>query len=137
MTRLDFTVSGEPQGKGRPRMTRAGHAYTPAKTRSREALIAYHAQQAMAGRPLVEGPVRVSIVATFAVPASWSKRKRSDALSGLLRPTKKPDFDNIAKLVDAINGIAWLDDAQVVEGHVSKVFGDAPSTRFVVEEVCP
>jgi len=125
------------EGKGRPRMTRQGHAFTPAKTRNREAHIKLCAQQAMGDRPLIEGPVRLSILATFDVPASWSKRKRSDALSCLTRPTKVPDCDNIAKLADALNGVVWADDKQVVELRVSKIYGSAPSTSFRVEEITP
>lgn len=134
MTRLDFTVSGEPQGKGRPRMTKQGHAYTP---RNREALIALHAQQAMAGRPLIEGPVKLTIVATFPIPKSYTKGKRLAAECNAIRPTSRPDVDNIAKLADALNQVVWLDDKQVVELRVGKFYGGAPSTQFIVEEICP
>ena len=137
MTRLDFTVAGDVQGKGRPRFNRkTGRAFTPKKTETRETLIAYHAQQAMAGRPLIEGPVAVSIVATFPIPKSWAKGKRLAASHNVIRPGA-PDVDNIAKLQDAMNKVVWLDDRQVAELRVSKVFGAAPSTRFIVEELLP
>lgn len=133
---VEFTVAGPPRGKARPRFARAtGHAYTDEATRNYEATLRLIAQQAMAGRPPLDGPVRLVVTATFEVPSSWSQRKRSAALGGALYPTVKPDFDNIAKLTDALNGVVWSDDKQVVEGVVCKVYGVAPMTRFFVEEI--
>ncbi|EJS3803366.1 RusA family crossover junction endodeoxyribonuclease, partial [Pseudomonas aeruginosa] len=71
-----FTVPGEPQGKGRPRIGRVGaHArmFTPAKTVAYEGLVAMAAQQAMAGRPLITRPCLIEIWMYHQVPASWSK----------------------------------------------------------------
>jgi Holliday junction resolvase RusA-like endonuclease len=132
---IAFTVAGPPKGKGRPRVARSGHVYTPEATRNYEALLRLVAQQAMAGRPPLDGPVRVTITATFAVPASWPRKRREAALSGAVFPTVKPDFDNCAKLCDGINGVVWLDDKQVIDGRVIKIYGDAPSTRFEINEL--
>ncbi len=133
---IDFTVNGAPKGKGRPRFARAtGHAYTPTPTVNHEALIRLHAQLAMHGGAPIAGPIALTITATFAVPASWSKKRRAAALNGTTRPTTKPDFYNCAKLCDALNGVVWLDDKQVVDGRVVKVYGEQPGTRFVIEQL--
>ena len=51
---------------------------------------------------------------------------------GKERPTRKPDFDNIGKIIcDALNGIAYRDDAQIVDALVRKFYSDTP--RVIVE----
>ena len=127
----------EPVGKGRPRFTRSGHAYTPARTRAAERQIAIAARSRMAGKPPASIPLRVSVTAVFPIPKSWPKAKREAAEAGTLAPTVKPDVDNIAKLVDALNGIVFEDDRQIVELSVLKAYGPEPSLSFVVQEWRP
>ena len=127
-----FTIPGEPQGKARARTCRNGHSFTPEKTVLYENLIkTEYARQCGNSRFTVgkDGktpvPVEVGIAAYYGVPKSYSKRKSAEALEGALLPTKKPDADNIAKVVcDALNGIAYIDDTQVVCLKVVKAFGD-------------
>lgn len=127
---------GEPRGKGRPRFVRAtGHAFTPARTRSYESALRLAAQDAMDGAAPLDGPLRVSVEAHFPVPASWSHKKRSAALLGVTRPTTRPDWENIAKMLDAFNEIVWRDDKQVVEGAISKHYSDRPRLRVEVQPV--
>ena len=136
MSTVAFMVPGQPQGKGRPRVGKvAGHVrmFTPPKTESYEALIALFAHQAMQGRPLIAGPVRVTVDLVFAIPASWSKKKRAQAEQGAIWPTTKPDVDNVLKAVcDAINGVVWVDDVQIVHLTANKVYGAAPGVRVFV-----
>jgi Holliday junction resolvase RusA-like endonuclease len=137
--KVTFTVPGEPQGKGRPRATiRAGHAatYTPEKTRSYEGVIAVAAQGAMRGRQPFAGACAVDLDILVSVPASWSQRKRAQALNGVLWPTKKPDVDNVEKAIfDAMNGIVWRDDVQVVDVVKRKRYAETPGVRVVVAEI--
>jgi Holliday junction resolvase RusA-like endonuclease len=136
-----FSLSGEPNGKGRPRIsTRNGmvRAYTPEKTRNYSAALRMAAQTAMEGRKPFEGPVKVIVFAMFGVPASFSKKKRERALDDLnltMYPTKKPDIDNIAKHFDALNGIVWTDDKNVVSCHIYKRYDECPELQIIVEEV--
>ena len=128
---IDFTVPGQPYGKGRPRAgkTRAGKVvlYTPEKTVSYEYLVAIVAQQAMKGRPLLTGPVDVFMSISLEIPASWSKLKQQRALAGQIRPTTKPDIDNVEKAIyDAVNGIVWKDDVQVVDVAKRKQYSLTP-----------
>src|SRR6185295_6108160 len=116
-------LQGDPRGKGRARFSRkTGHAYTPAETVSYEGALRVLAQQAMAGKPPLEGPVCVDVVAYFAIPGSWSNKKKRQAEIGVIHPTKKPDWDNLAKVTDSLNGVVWRDDTQVVSGRVLKVY---------------
>lgn len=132
---LGFSIDMEPVGKGRPRYTRAGHAYTPKKTRAAELTIATAARAFMKDRKPFPGPVSVRLTAVFPVPKSWSKRKREDAGAGLIAPTVKPDADNLAKLVlDALNGIVFQDDKQVVDISLTKRYDAAPALLIRVEE---
>lgn len=136
---ITFTVPGEPQGKGRPRAFRAGRGvrmYTPAKTEAYEQAVATAGRQAMAGREPMVGPLAVDLMAVVSVPASWSKKRRAAALEGLELPAKKPDADNVAKAIaDGLNGIAYGDDAQVVELRVRKRYGEVPGVLVEIRGI--
>lgn len=126
-TELLFRVNGIPQGKARPRFTKAGRSYTPANTRRYEADVREAALKAAAIQGYTKADkhaaLAVSITAWFPVPASWPKKKRAAAMSGDIYPTAKPDADNIAKaILDALNGIAYHDDKQAVEVLVTKQY---------------
>lgn len=134
-----FTVHGEPQGKGRPRFsTVAGHvkARTPDQTVVYENLIKTEFL-GQCGRMKFsdEAMLDVRIFAYYAVPKSASKKKRAAMLSHKIRPTKKPDFDNIGKVVcDSLNGIAYRDDAQIVDSMVRKFYGETPMVVITIQE---
>jgi Holliday junction resolvase RusA-like endonuclease len=128
-----ITLVGEPKGKGRPRFTRLGRAYTPAKTRSYEAALRYAAQEAMDGRPPFEGPLRLEVTAWLPIPTSWSGKKQKQAAAGELRPTTRPDFDNYLKALDALNEVVWRDDAQVVTQSFAKFYSVQPKLVVIVE----
>lgn len=119
-------------GKGRPRFTRAGHTFTPEKTANYETLIRLAFMQNFPDFTPIETPVCIYMFAYFAIPKSFSKKKREQALNGEIRPTKKPDTDNIAKMKDALNGVAWLDDKQVVEDMVKKFYSDTPRLEIEI-----
>lgn len=137
-TILKFTVRGEPQGKGRPRVVRNGlvtRTYTPEKTAVYENLIRLEYQQKYGDVCIVDKCLQVSITAYFAVPKSAGKRKRVQMLSGTLLPGKKPDCDNIAKCVcDALNGIAYRDDSQIVDLRVIKRYAVMPQIDIEITE---
>ena len=87
----------------------------------------------MRGQKPLEGPVRVEIMAFLPVPASWSGKSKLAALTGDIRPISKPDYDNIGKIVgDALNGIVWRDDAQIVEAVTRKVYAESPRLEIQV-----
>lgn len=119
---IKFTIPGRVGGKGRPRaVVINGNAriLTPAKTRSTEAMVREFAANAMAGGPLLEGALQMFLVIWLERPKSWSRRKVAESPF----PTGKPDLDNVVKLIgDALNGIVWHDDSQIVDLHVARRF---------------
>ena len=133
-----FIVYGEPVGKGRPRFAKRGNfvsTYTPQKTKTYEDEIRIMARAAMGSSEPLDTPVTVAIYIRVGIPASYSKQKRKDALAGTIKPTKKPDLDNIAKaFLDAMNEIVYLDDKQVVGLHVTKVYAETPAVEVMVTE---
>lgn len=133
---IDFIVYGQPQGKGRPRVGRAGahvRMFTPQKTLAYEGLVAHCGAVAMAGQPLVEGPVELRMLIDVQIPASWSKKKQAQALAGEILPTTKPDVDNVIKAIgDGLNGVVWKDDVQITDVITRKRYAEKPQVRVMV-----
>jgi Holliday junction resolvase RusA-like endonuclease len=126
-----FVIPGNPFAKQRPRFSRkSGRAFTPAETVSFERTVGQIAMQHFP-RP-IEGPVKLTVWATFVPPQSWSKKKTAETLH---RPhIQRPDLDNIAKAIaDGLNRIAWADDGQIAEMSVRKVWGLTAQTVVTVE----
>ena len=130
---VTFTIPGQPQGKGRPRVGKIGqHArlYTPGKTVAYEGLIARAAQVALAGRPMLAGGVAMNLFLDCQIPASWSAKRQREALAGEIMPTTKPDADNVLKAVcDGCNGVLWRDDVQVIDVRLRKRYAATPGVR--------
>lgn len=116
-----------------------GHAraFTPAKTRRYEDLIRLEAGRAMEGRGQLQGPTRVRIRAFMQTPQAIAKHRSKGpaAEAGHLRPVTKPDADNFAKVIDALNGIVWPDDNQVVELTVEKFYSERPRLELEASEL--
>ncbi len=139
---LRFVVDGRPGAKGRPRFTgKGGHArtYTPKKTINYEAFVKFCAMNAIAANPegwRRDGAYEVYIGAYFAIPKSRPKAYRELALIGNIRPTTRPDFDNIEKIVcDALNGITWMDDSQVVISYTEKIYADEERVVVLIKDI--
>ena len=129
-----FIVPGAPRGKQRPKVTRNG-AYTPEETkRYEQKVLACFLNEYPRMKPIRNG-VNVHITAFFEIPKSYGKARRERILNGLERPTKKPDADNIAKIIlDALNGKVILDDKQVVVLTVKKHYSTIPRVEVLIEE---
>ena len=140
MQKLMFEIPGSPIGQGRPKFsTINGHAkaYDPEKSRNYKAYVRLLATQAMkeSGFTMIEGPCCLSIDAYFEVPKSKSKKFREAALSGLEYPTKKPDLSNIVKgIEDALNGLAYKDDALIVRLNTVKLYSEIPRVEVSLIE---
>ncbi len=130
---IAIRIDGQPIGKGRPRFSRkSGTAYTPEKTARYEDRLAWTAQSVMGGQALLSGPLSVTVNAHMEIPKSKSKRWCAEALGQQRRPTTKPDADNVAKLLDSLNKIVWVDDSQIVALHVFKHYTDRPRLEILV-----
>ena len=135
---IEIRMDGQPVGKGRPRFSRAtGTVYTPEKTARYEERLAWAAQSIMAGRPLLTGALQVDIEAHMEIPKRKTKAFRANALADRIHPTTKPDPDNIAKMLDALNRVVWVDDSQIFLLSVHKRYSERPHIRITINEVCP
>jgi Holliday junction resolvase RusA-like endonuclease len=133
---ITLTIPGEPVAKGRPRMMKSGIAFTPTKTRNYETLVKELYIIENRDKPMLEGQLSASIYAYFTIPKSASKKNREKMLEWEIRPTKRPDLDNIAKAVlDALNGLAYQDDSQIVALEVCKYYSDKPRVIVEIREV--
>jgi len=127
----------EPVAKGRARSTKSGHHYTPTKTRKFEEAVraAAVAQMRENGYKIIEGGVRVDIVLSFSIPKSWPKWKKEMALNGEIDHTTKPDATNVCKAIeDALNGVVWNDDSQIIAPHPVKLYSEKPGIRIYARE---
>jgi Holliday junction resolvase RusA-like endonuclease len=115
---IELIIPGEPVAKGRPRVTSKGFSYTPEKTKGYENLVKMCWQESgLTG--LGNKPLSVIISLYFSVPKSYLSKFNKHGLEH----TKKPDLDNCAKtILDALNGLAYDDDSQIVELTIRKQY---------------
>ena len=137
--KVRFEIPGEPKGKGRPRFSNAGKyvkTYTPKETASYENLVRLEYQAQCRGFKFGDGDcLDMRITAYYGIPKSVSKKKRAEMLSHRIRPTKKPDADNVVKIIaDSLNAIAYKDDTQVVDCMVRKFFSENPRVVVTIQE---
>jgi Holliday junction resolvase RusA-like endonuclease len=142
---ITFTALGHPTGKGRPRLRvqsfggkACARAYTDSKTQKAENSFLAQALPHKPAAPLT-GPLAVEIVAYYAIPASYSKRKTADALANAIYPmSRRDDADNVAKLcLDALNGVFWDDDTQVVDLQIAKRYDTVPRIEMRIATMVP
>ena len=125
---MKIIINGKPKGKGRPRFYR-GHAVTPKPTREYEQLI-----KSMWVNSMLDGEIKVKIDIFYPLDSKANKAQKELMLANTVRPKKKPDVDNVIKIVlDALNGVAYNDDAQVIEVIANKYYSDKPRLEIEVE----
>jgi Holliday junction resolvase RusA-like endonuclease len=130
---ITLTIPGPPVGKQRARVTRTGHAYTPPATVNYEALV----KQTFAAKypdfvPMA-GPVRMGLWIML-MPSKETARKIKKGIK--VYPTIKPDVDNVLKIIaDALSGLAFVDDKQIVESDLSKHYAERPMVEVVIKEL--
>ncbi len=139
-TKIKFIVMGEPKGKGRPRFSvYAGHVHTrsPDDTVIYENLIrTEYRKQCGTVKFLTGCAIEMRIYIYRSIPQSVSKKKRAQMVAGDIRPTKKPDFDNVTKAVcDALNGVAYDDDSQIVDAMARKFYSEQPRIEVIIKGI--
>lgn len=137
--KVKFTVLGSPVGKGRPRFKNTGNfvqTYTPKETVSYENLVKLeYRRQCNDFKFDKETPVDMRITAYYAIPKSASKKKKALMLERKIRPIKKPDSSNVVKSIeDALNGIAYHDDTQIVDSQIRRFYGENPKVVVTIQE---
>lgn len=131
-----FMVPGKPVGKARPKVNTYTHkAYTPSKTKDYEKTVRNSYQNTVPpGERLHDGPVKVEITAYYPIPKKWNKAQKKAAMAGETLPEVKPDVDNCAKaILDALNGLAYKDDASVVDLHINKFYAEIGRVTVRIE----
>ncbi|MGU2444416.1 RusA family crossover junction endodeoxyribonuclease [Burkholderia cenocepacia] len=110
--------------------------YTPEKTERYENLVKMAARAAMRSASPYAGPIRLIVHIGLPIPASWSMKRQNEAAAGAIGATKKPDWSNVVKSIeDGLNGIVYVDDAQIVDGWISKRYSRTPGVRVEVIEL--
>lgn len=135
-----FIVQGKPQSKLRARVvtnqyTGKKHGYTPEKTESYENLIRWSYKEA-GGEYLGEKLLSVEIKAYYPIPKSTTKKRRCEIERDEIRPQTKPDCDNIIKgVLDALNGVAYHDDKQVISVSCNKYYAETGYIEVTLKEL--
>lgn len=134
---IQFEVPGEPFAKQRPRATKKGRyitIYTPRETKNYEEKVRKYYNRSYRG-VMLDGDITVDVEGIFSIPKSVSKKKANDILINKLPHTKKPDCDNMAKVcLDALNGLAYPDDAQINRLNISKEYGENAMIKIMIKE---
>ena len=132
----EFEVPGKVIGKGRPRLNSyTGVVYTPTKTKDYESLVEQYFLLKYPRFKTLEGRIKVSIIAYFSIPKATKKSDINEMLDNNIRPTKKPDIDNIVKAVlDSMNKFAFKDDNQITKLEVEKKYALEDKIYIKIEE---
>lgn len=132
----EFEVPGQIKGKERPRLNMyTGRVYTPGNTKDYETMVGQYFKLKYPRIKPLEGRIKVSIIVYFEILKSTSKKAKEDMLNGIISPTKKPDIDNIVKVIlDGLNKIAFVDDNRVTKIEVEKKYAEEPKVYVTIEE---
>ena len=127
---ITFDIPGDPVPFARA-ASNGKQRFTPAKQRAYMESVKYAAIRATAGAKHLQGALAMTIMASWKYPKSWPARDRVPQYR-----TGRPDIDNTAKIIaDALNGIAYLDDAQIAVMHISKLWGAQSFARVRIERL--
>lgn len=125
----ELFIKTVPIPKGRPRFY-GGHAVTPEKTRKYEKLIRDSWEHGI----LEADSLMIDMEFVMPIPQSLSKKKQTELVA--TPHTKKPDLDNLVKAVlDALNGVAFVDDSRISNINASKEYGREPSVWIGIHRV--
>lgn len=137
--KIKFTVPGPPMGKQRPRVCRANGksvTYTPKETIEYEQLVRASYTAASVVKFSKNVPLEISITALFSVPKSKSNKQKKLMLSGAISHTKRPDGDNIIKIIlDGLNQMAFFDDSQICKIHFTKGYAEKPEVNVEIKRI--
>lgn len=129
MTR--FEILGQPVAKGRARKGKSGF-YTPEKTKNYETLV-QESYMIAKDKRYYTGQLRMEIELYFQIPKKTNKETRQKMIQGMIRPTTKPDVDNCIKsIADALNGVAYEDDKQIIEVEAKKFYSETPRAEVTL-----
>ena len=132
MNTLTFEIPGDVQAQQRPRVTKFG-TFDPKESKDYKSFVRLVASQ-IAPDELITEEIKLSIIVYRKIPKSFSKKKHQQAVDGFLRPTTKPDIDNLVKgIKDSLSKVLWHDDSQVTELVARKLYSDKPRAEVTIE----
>lgn len=141
---IQLTIYGEPVPQGRPKFARMGsriHAYDPIRSKDYKQLVRFWATQYLkkidGWKPCMNA-LCVDLTFYLGVPTSWSKKKRTEAINGLIRPiVRNGDIDNLIKaILDSCNGLIWADDCIITDISARKRYtGELARVVIKITEV--
>ena len=136
---VKFKIPGQPFGKQRPRMCRINGrsvTYTPKETKEYEKLVRASYTAASKASFSRDEPLEISITALFSIPKSRTSKQKTLMLSGVIFPTKKPDGDNIIKIIlDGLNDVAYRDDSQICRINFKKGYAENPEVNVEIKNI--
>ena len=138
---VQFTIPGRPTAwqrarefvhRGSGKIVRSN----PPEMIKQQNTIRWHYKAAVRGAPPMAGPLRLEVLAVYAIPHSWPLAKQEAARLGKVWKTTVPDHDNLIKQIsDALNGHAYADDAQIVQTSFGKRYGHPERTEVRITGV--
>lgn len=136
---MKLTIPVAPQPQSRPRFTARGryvHAYENKKITMYKRMVAATYQSYFGAVKPTEKAIAVDVVFYRPVQKSISKIERQRRLTGESLPAIKPDIDNYVKaILDALNGVAFRDDKQIISLNAKKLYSDKPRTEIEIKEI--
>lgn len=137
---IDFTILGKPVGKQRPRVVKVkgiNRTYTPRKTVDYENLVKLsYVQAAKSFCFPKKSMLCIEIKAYYSIPKSTSKKRKIDMINKKILPIKKPDLDNVAKIIcDSLNKLAYHDDSAIIEMKVQKFYDEKARVEVKIREI--
>ena len=140
---IEIVIYGDPVPQGRPRFTKSGHAYDPQRSQNYKQLVRFwvtqHLKKIHGFKPF-ENAMCVELIFYLGIPSSWSKKKRTEAINGVIRPiARNGDVDNMIKaILDAGNNLLWADDCIITDISAKKRYtGDLARVEIKINEVQP
>lgn len=132
----EFEVIGKIRGKARPKVnTYTLRAYTPMVTKDYEELIKQYFVLKYPNYIPIESRVSIKIIAYFGIPKNTNKKNTKLMLDNTISPTKKPDIDNIVKIIlDALNTMAYKDDNLITKLEVEKIYSNEEKIHVKIED---
>lgn len=136
---IKVIINAVPQSQPRPRITVRGkyaHAYEPKSITEYKRLVAGKYRSAYKQQLPLTGALSVDVRFYRPIQKSISKIERQRRVLGQSLPTVKPDIDNYVKaILDALNGLAFQDDSQIVVLYARKIYSDKPRTEIEINEI--
>lgn len=137
---MQITIPIEPQQQERPRYSSRGRfvrVYDPKNTKQFKRAVKTYISEYMLERNIrqFEAPLVVTLIFYRNVQKSLSKVEKLRRLDGIHPPDVKPDLSNYLKSVeDALNGVLWKDDSQIIGEHIIKLYSEQPRIEIAIEE---